>query len=173
MYIPKRFKQKHLLLGILLDNEFVRNNQRTIMAESISITIKDLALRLNVTDEEFQYITPELIRAEEIKCDDFGEGICVFPWNNAATSYYEMKYHIAGRKYFNDSVYDVVKWLLPIAIIVVSIFTTCTNIQLSKDRLYMQRQIDKIKQEMGIQKKLKPILPQAKKHPDSSFSLKK
>ena len=49
MYIPKRFKQKHLLLGILLDNEFVRNNQRTIMAESISITIKDLALRLKVT----------------------------------------------------------------------------------------------------------------------------
>ena len=132
MYIPKIFKQKHLLLGILLDNEYVKNDQRTIKAENV--------------------------------------GKCLFPWNNAATSYYEKKYLIAGRKYFNDSIYDVVKWLLPIAIITVSLFTTFTNIQLSKDKLNMQQQIDKIKQELSNQKVLERIAPQTKIYHDSPFS---
>ncbi len=173
MYIPKSYRLKHELLGLLLDSELIRNNQRTVKAEEIAVTIKDLAIKLKVSNEQFKYVTPELIRAEEIKCDDFGKGICLFPWNNASTSYYERKYLILGKKYFNDTIYDVVKWVLPIAIIIVSIFTTCTNIQLNKDRSSTQQQIKQVKQELDSLKELNHSVPQTKIYLDSLNEVKR
>ena len=179
MIVRKKYKLRHQLLGILLQkfDSFSEPNatrKLSVKAEDTAILIEDLAKQLNISIDELKTITPPLVRAEEIQVNDFGKGICVYPWNDAQTAYDERKYIEIGRKKFNDDIYDVVKWVLPIALIIVAIFTTCTNIQLNKDKSNMQPQIEQINRQITTLEQSVDSLHRTKIGHDSvSFQKKK
>ena len=160
MVASKKYKLRHKLLGILLkkfDSITVENSKhkRVARAEDAAILVEVLAKELNISVHELQTITPPLVRAEEIKVDDFGNGICVYAWTDSQTAYDENKYIEIGKKKFNDEIYDIVKWALPLALISVSIFTTCINIQLNKDKQDTQTQIEQINKQLDTLRELK------------------
>lgn len=108
------------------------------------MTIDEVTNAMGVTFDELKAIKAPLVKAGEIKTQNFGYGLTIFAWNESRTAYDDKKYIELGRKKFNDDIYDVVKWFLPITLAIITIFTTCTTIRLNKDKQMLQQRIDKI-----------------------------
>lgn len=151
MLVPKDDILRHKILAILL-KDAIESNEQVITVEQSAITTVELAKQLNVSPEKIRQVTSLMQKDGIVKYDDFGKGECLYTWEHSATALYEKTYLRNGRKRINDSLYDVVKWVLPIALIVVAIATTYINVQLNKDRLKIQPQIDSLKQELNTLK---------------------
>lgn len=149
MYVRKKYRLRHELLGVLLrkHDSYCKENSITshkVSAEYVSILLPDLAKELNISVEELKSITPPLVRADEIEVRDFGNGVAVFAWNDSQTAYDEKKYLEIGRKKFNDDIYDVVKWLMPLALMFITIYTIVKNQGIAEDSKENTKRIEQI-----------------------------
>lgn len=161
-----KYEQRHKILSMLYTQFIKYHNKKGL---PLGVDFKEITNELKCTGNDLHIITASLFDNDEVGLySTLGvEGIYLKPKGISAFS--DKKHLKEPIKLRNDSIYDVVKWMLPIALIIVSITTTLINIQLNRDREKTQQQIKQITLELNNLRHLKTPLPDIKVYLDSTY----
>ena len=163
MFIPKIYKLKHRLLGILLDKHNASKN-RVISLQERAIPVTDIAKMLNILFEELKYVTPDLIQEKIILFTRIMDENCLCSGEQIGTYYYNKRFLKEGRKYR----IDLIKNYLSITVSTIAIigFITATTTSLIS-LLNNQKQIKELHKEVDSLKSQKNIGLPSKLYHDS------
>jgi hypothetical protein len=141
MWLPKDSKLQHRILKIVLDKADSLG-QSNVKADKVAITLKGLAKHLKITEERLKEVIAPLVRAEEIQLNDYGNGKCVYAWNNTSIAYYEKKYLQSGKETSKRELEFIFKWIAPISLIL-GIFNSvqsCNKTKSDKEKIQVLQQ---------------------------------
>lgn len=127
MCIPKYYKKQHELLGLLIDKSRENAKTGTFSATDIEIKKETLAETLRLTVDEFMGVTWPLVTNDDIKHQTTKDGTAYFIGNNGANSFYYKKYLVEGRKYAIEKVFDYLKVISGIVLLIIGIITFIVN----------------------------------------------
>jgi hypothetical protein len=57
----------------------------------------------------------------------------------------EKRWMVAGRKKLYDGIYDLIKWIAPVCLLIITIFTTVRNVKLLNDNSNNKEEIEKLR----------------------------
>ena len=127
MITPKIDRLRHAILEILI-TKFAYSDRDSINEKEISISSKDLANELGVTVYRIREACAKMMISKEVQFKNFGRGEELFAGENGFPAYAERKYIKEGRKEFNDTIFNITKWLAPSLSLVISIIALSLSI---------------------------------------------
>lgn len=148
MFVPNDDKLRHKILAAIT-HHLENSEERQFKLKDVAITTDDLAKKLKTTPIRIRSVTSKMQAIKEVEFDDFGKGEALVLSDNSYPAYADKKYLKEGRKRVNDNIYDIVKWLMPLtlcSIAVYSLIYTITETKRNKQRIeQMQKAIDILK----------------------------
>lgn len=154
MTLARDYILQHRLLKILLDKSLESVNNPVSINER-SVTVKSIFKKLGINRNRLSYLSLEIENDGFIKKEKINGDFVFYSVDGISDAYWSKKYLIQGRKKLHDSIYDLTKWLLPIIVIMVSLYTIVASAlfhlesdNLKQDILHLQQQADSMKQKV-------------------------
>lgn len=149
LFVPQDDRLRHKILYMLWEKKASIKGKSQVEAAEISINVNEIAKRLKVTSQKVRMVVSTLIIAEEAQYLEGAKGE-LFSWKMGFVSLSEKKYLKQGHKQTMDSIYDVTKWVVPLSLAFVTIYTT---IKVQNDNNRNKQMIDKLQSELNEFKK--------------------
>jgi hypothetical protein len=168
MFVPKKDRIRHNIL-IALNT---KTNGQAYHVENISgawlMSIPELLNKANISDKEYRLVHSLMYDRKEIIITTKDNAEYIQIAQKGMTALNEKSYISDGIKKVNDSIYDTAKWMLPILLVFISLYTMVKNRQLTEDIQRTKQEIQQIQKGLDTLSKSKNIAPQTKIYPDSS-----
>jgi len=156
MFINRKYTNRHRILGALQKkmNESYRSD--VIDSSEFELSWNELAENSGLSDKQIQEQIDFLLLAEEINDNEVNFNSCYMIRQKGTTSFHDKKYLNTGRKEFKDDLYDVLKLLSGVVLLLIAVIGFARNIlvteknnseieQLKKEVLALKSQITKKK----------------------------
>src|SRR5688572_7749580 len=133
MYVPKKDRIRHRILVAL--NK--KTNGQAYLGADIDhdawfMPVEELCKSARITDKEYRLVNSLLYDKEEVKIATKNNKEHIRLDQRGITALNENTYKTEGRKKVNNAINDVVEWVVPLGLILITIYTTVINIQLTQ-----------------------------------------
>ena len=127
MFIKKNFKARHQLLGILFEHDIKQPHTSDLKTKSIHFN--DIAAKLPHYDRHFLIDNLDFLRAaDEIYCSMQFDNSVFAIYSAGSHAYRDKKYIRDGYRDFFNYIYDIVKTVSVIVLLLITIWTFFKNI---------------------------------------------
>ena len=155
MFVPKYDRLRHKILHVLVSKSKAED-KRTHLAQDIAVTTEEMAKMLNTTTDEIHHAASKLQINDEVKFDDFGNGECLYAWNNSNTVYADRKYLKEGKNFVFGRIKDYLSVTVSSIAIITAIITTTTSLISLLDNHKRIKRLETIVDSLKYQKKQEP-----------------
>jgi len=149
MFINRKYSNRHRILGALQKKMNESYRPDAIDSNEFELSWNELAEASGLSDKQIQEQIDFLILAEEVKDNEVNFNSCYMIRRKGTTSFYDRKYLDIGRKEFKDNLYDVLKLLSGVVLLLIAVISFARNILVTEKN---NREIEQLKNDVSVLK---------------------
>ena len=150
----KKYRNRHLILKILQDRRQEGEGPNMLDMSEIALTFAELVNECRLSESEVMKQIHYLKNEDEIIEDEILDDYYYFISQSGTASYYDQKYLTKGKKEFLENIYDFLKNLSMIILLLIAIITFAGNWISSKNNSseigILKKEIKELKDSINI-----------------------
>ena len=116
-----------------------------IDSSEFELSWNELTEAAGLSDKQIQEQIDFLLLAEEINANEVNFNSCYMILQKGTTSFFDKKYLSIGRKEFKDDIYDVLKLLSGVVLLLIAVISFARNVLVTERN---NREIEQLKNEV-------------------------